>query len=79
MAKRKNKKSERSETERSEMEAPAVVHGSSEKGQHEFFQQQCQMVKESYNRVPNGKGSSPRNCFSKQYLENYDDIFRKEK
>src|SRR6202008_2485989 len=24
----------------------------------------------------NGKGSSPRNCFSKQYKENYDYIFR---
>jgi len=27
----------------------------------------------------NGKGSAPRNCFSKQYKENYDLIFRKKK
>ncbi len=25
----------------------------------------------------NGKGSSPRNCFSETYRENYDSIFRK--
>jgi hypothetical protein len=25
----------------------------------------------------NGKGSSPRNCFSPQFKENYDHIFRK--
>lgn len=25
----------------------------------------------------NGKGSRPRNCFSKQYRDNYDYIFRK--
>ena len=24
----------------------------------------------------NGKGDSPRNCFSKQYKDNYDAIFR---
>lgn len=24
-----------------------------------------------------GKGSKPRNCFSKQYRDNYDSIFRK--
>lgn len=24
----------------------------------------------------NGKGDSPRNCFSKQYRDNYDHIFR---
>ena len=27
----------------------------------------------------NGKGDSPRNCFSQEYRENYDAIFRKEK
>jgi hypothetical protein len=26
----------------------------------------------------NGKGDAPRNCFSEQYRENYDSIFRKE-
>lgn len=26
----------------------------------------------------NGKGDSPRNCFSEEYRENYDDIFRKD-
>lgn len=25
----------------------------------------------------NGKGSSPRSCFSKEYKNNYDEIFRK--
>lgn len=25
----------------------------------------------------NGKGDSPRNCFSESYLENYEEIFRK--
>jgi hypothetical protein len=27
----------------------------------------------------NGKGDKPRNCFSQQFRENYDQIFRKEK
>ena len=26
------------------------------------------------NNAQNGKGSSPRNCFSKQYHQNYDEI-----
>jgi hypothetical protein len=27
--------------------------------------------------MSNGKGDSPRNCFSETYRENYDNIFRK--
>ena len=29
--------------------------------------------------VQNGKGDAPRNCFSQQYRDNYDNIFRKDK
>ena len=28
--------------------------------------------------IQNGKGDSPRNCFSKAYRDNYDSIFKKE-
>lgn len=27
----------------------------------------------------NGKGDKPRSCFSKQFKDNYDEIFRKKK
>lgn len=27
--------------------------------------------------MQNGKGDAPRNCFSKQYKDHFDDIFRK--
>lgn len=27
--------------------------------------------------IKNGKGDSPRNCFSKQYRDNFDEIFGK--
>jgi hypothetical protein len=37
------------------------------------------MKKETSQSSNNGKGDSPRNCFSKKYKENYDAIFRKNK
>lgn len=37
------------------------------------------MKKETSQSSNNGKGDSPRSCFSKKYKENYDAIFRKNK
>ena len=39
-----------------------------------LWQDLTQRTAEKYNRVQNGKGSAPRNCFSKAYLDNFDDI-----
>lgn len=43
----------------------------------ELFRKTAADTVRTFNTVRNGKGSAPRNCFSKEYLDNYDDIFRK--
>jgi len=37
------------------------------------------MKKDSSKKSTNGKGDKPRSCFSKQFKDNYDEIFRKKK
>lgn len=44
----------------------------------ELFRKTLDDTARKFTSVKNGKGSSPRNCFSDQYKDNYDDIFRKE-
>lgn len=56
------------------IEAPAIVHSSTEQGQLDYFRETANKVKDKYNTVTNGKGYCPRNCFSDQFLKNYDEI-----
>jgi hypothetical protein len=62
------------------IEAPAVVHGSSEKGQGQWFNETVEKVGRAVRSGTNGKGSKSRtNTNSKTYQQNYDNIFRKDK
>ena len=57
------------------VEAPAVVHGSSDKAQGEHFRDACDKTAHAFNRVQHGKGSRPRTSLNNPlWRSNYDEI-----
>lgn len=42
--------------------------------ENDLWQNLTKATAEKYNRVQCGKGSAPRNCFSAEYLNNYESI-----
>ena len=59
------------------IQAPAVVHSNSDKGQGEFFRDQAEKWRRS-NSYVGGKGSRPRTYSnSKAWRDGWDEIFGK--